>query len=780
MGFWDDSSNGEQPKGPEIARLKAIEERIKRAKEAKRAYIAKHPDLNQQTTEAKEPKNEKTGLERRVELAREKVKDHHAYMKTMQAPKFSSQDGATKFLEDKLPEYDANLVKLTMRKELVDKARDGMIEAAEALQNGPTITAYKLAKAQSKLTNSTFKLERAQLAYFGYAEEYIPEAADNLKKVRECAQKVTETKGEDFEAISELDVAARNFYKQMDKYLIDHALEAEQELYKEVSDEDFIKNIKKYYFMAKFYGEGEMISQNASEYPQFAKEVNQKTQALVGLVGRVTSRMDILCSDIATFVDDEEILKLGAEKLHEFAKENFSMENYENTYIDPLAFSAVSSLAGYTIGACRHFDIDPKGAAGKLVFQNMDGKVFHQDSPEAWEALYMNQEPLYAVPANDPLVEPVLIQPLSRSGVTAVGDEIKTLKDDEIGKDIMTAEPVAKPFFALRWLHSFITLFSPTSGFESCYKYDEYQNSVEALAKTASQAKKNYDARTTSQKLDAAKEKFTAFYKENHPDKTPEQAHEEAAAKKEEIKNGKKYTEPYNEKAKPRSEFITYAQIQKKATKEALGLDVERMAAFEEKMADFEGKTADYTIKLAEYEEEAALNVYDQKILSNVGDAYAEGERKFVAENPDLVKQYKEEEKKFLETVIKSEDPSKPDTTLNDEKKWYDLEKGAYNKFHTGLCTAMQDKNLLPLCKSFANPEKGQHGMKDLYASFKKEFMKNKSITLDKVLRKGLELSKNGNEAKITNDLNKQKNNGNVEQKTEQKTEIQSGMGGNW
>ena len=695
------------------------------------------------------------------------AKEEAGWKDSQISPKFKTVEDATNAIRAIKEDYaPRDLAKLQDNANKMMARRNKVYDAALDFWRSPTFAKVKSA-CNNSIAKNFITAPRDQIALYCFADKYVPEEKDNMAKMRELSDKVVESNGNDYESLAQLKVEIRGFQNRMQDYLLNKAEEAKEEFTADMSDDELTEKWDYLYSLIRIFGEGEIISRHYEEAGNLAKaqEVNQKTQSLIGYFDSVIMRMNYLASEMSGVVDYDEYLKLGIDGMDDISKNGGYPSDSLEHWVMCLGNSIDEIKLGYLDSTFEHFGIDPQ--KDTVMIQSMDGTVCEQKSSKAWELLYEKHEPVFVVPVNDPMAEPVLIQPINNCGRSAMGEKIKDIDVEKVTKEI---PPVEKPLWITRALHAVIRAFGG-NGFESCSKYHSYENTVNAQ-KNIAKGKENYDALTAENKIKAAKGKFKSFYQKKNPGKTVEQAHEEFEAKQQQIKETAS-VQPKAVKDMKTEMLKNLAFVTKQTTAEKLGIDTEKVALAEKKMAELKEKMAPYEKKLDDFKNDFFAKAGKQKMSGPVAS------KAFVYEKHQYEAEHAEEKKMY----------DKYKTELANIKKWYDGEQGAFKKFNSGVIKAMESSKMLPIIKAFAEPKDGAPGMKEFFTAFQKAYKRNNSLRLDGVM-KTLLLDKKADRSKVTelaelldkqknSEKNNEKNNEKVEQKTEQKTEIQPGMGGN-
>ncbi len=393
-----------------------------------------------------------------------------------------------------LPDYSPDKWTMDRRAEMKTSAKRALFDVAVETLNNRGILAMQ---------EAGFPLPRAMQRAFAFADMAQPDGKKKIDEVIRLTEAYVKSGKTDEALKAEISAARTDIWNSTVKYVQDHASEYENLFAREMTDEELIANWPKCGVILSFYGEAEAFQKDD-------KDNSLLTQPLLTRYAQLSKRMDYLSSDLGALVDYDEFIRMDPDTIDEFIG-NYKIEDPVAKDLSELGHYSVSQTRDqFLMGALRHFGIDPQNGSNKLLLQDMEGNVHTADSAEAWKLLYEKQEPVFAVPTDDPAAEPVLVQPLTREGIAATGDSFLNMTMPKI-------EPVNKPNLFVYGFHRFLSgigkVFGADFGLESCRDYDKYMAKVEkqnTLQKNIEKAADRYASLGSQEKRQAASAKFAA------------------------------------------------------------------------------------------------------------------------------------------------------------------------------------------------------------------------------------------------------------------------------
>ncbi len=362
-------------------------------------------------------------------------------------------------------------------------------------------------------------------ALFKYAEIACPEAAEDILQITEMLDQFDQTK--DPEIKKQIDKKFQVISKTAMTHFENKVRTVGKELCKELTDEELIKKWPEFSKELALAGEMELICKDYYTDPQKQNEMMHAAKTLIGMYPALSARMDFLSSPLAGIVDFDELLKHSPAEFEDY-EVNHSIEQAENkiiTYVGRLTVNMCRT--NYMRGAREHFGVGPEA---EMLLRDMDGNIMSSLSSEAWTTLGAKGQPVYVVPKDDPAAEPVLVQPLTKFGYAATGEQIQNLGKD----DLAMMKPVPEPNPLTKGLSSLLggigKLFGKDWRLDSCVKYEEYEKKQARITGTRDQ----YAELTDPAKLGGIKEAFVA-HQVTQTGKTPEQLEEIHKAKEAEM-----------------------------------------------------------------------------------------------------------------------------------------------------------------------------------------------------------------------------------------------------
>lgn len=364
----------------------------------------------------------------------------------------------------------------------------------------------KINSSGTKMLMHRLGAAREDEALLVYAEQYMPEASDELNKLNELINTLPESflngSSNLYPADTQKQILAQAGVVQRMAYnhFMEHAEEYFSEFSADMSDRELIDKYADMRPILAVAGEMEKLT------PKYPKNDAQKQKdgqiglPMVGFPEAIMARMDFLASPLGGAVDYNEFKKLTRDQINEIRDRVCSPESPYFPDFTALAAASDDVVNAACTEARRKLEV--KGDAPMLA-QSMDGKVMDTNDP-AFLNMVNKQEPFFMVPKDDPTAKPVLVQPISTNGGTRAGDDIRYLTDKEVTK--IPAAP--KPNAFVRGWSSFAgavgSIFGQDWRVNSCVRYQEYKTRVDNTVNTY----RKLNELTSEQRVAAAGQNF--------------------------------------------------------------------------------------------------------------------------------------------------------------------------------------------------------------------------------------------------------------------------------
>lgn len=305
----------------------------------------------------------------------------------------------------------------------------------------------------------------------------------DAKIAARARERVTEKWGAD------LQKGRSDLLRMSREHLIDHAAEFDRKLSRVIREGTLVQEWPSLGVALACYGE----SQN------FGKR--ELTEGIISRIMALKTQMSYHANSSSGLLDLDALLKLGPGRINTINSALIA-DNIHSLDVGSYSSTAVTIMDSYFTEALQSFHLQK---TEELSIRTPDGRLLESGSEALWNRL-QSGKPVFAVPREDPGAEPVLIQPVDRSG-SAVSFTDPANADPAQLPDPPVSDAV-RPNGFLSLLDSIISAIGKIFGadwrIESCRKYDDATGFDRALAKT----KQDLAKLTGKNRLDRIKDAF--------------------------------------------------------------------------------------------------------------------------------------------------------------------------------------------------------------------------------------------------------------------------------